>query len=51
MGVETFGMTSHVDDDPEYTDDVADDRSVDEPLPEPTDPAQVPADEGDAGAA
>lgn len=38
-------MTQPIDDDPTY----ADDRDPDEELPEPTDPATIPPDEGDAG--
>lgn len=36
-----------VDDDPDYGAEVV----VNEPLPQPTDPAQVPPDQGDAGKA
>lgn len=44
-------MTDTVDDDPDYTTDVKADAADTEPLPATTDPATVPADEGDCGAA
>jgi hypothetical protein len=36
-------------DDATYEDDLKDDAAAEDTLPEPTDPAQVPLDEGDAG--
>jgi hypothetical protein len=43
-------MTDTADDDPDYTTDVKADQADVTPLPATTDPAQVPADEGDSGA-
>lgn len=40
---------TNADDDPDYADDVADDQTLPDNLGEATDPADVPADQGDAG--